>query len=218
MEFLRCKLRHDINNASLWDLTDKCQASFLNSLEMGVEFFALIVVLPFLTRYAPHRVRGLQLFKKEKLLAQGSIAALAIGTLCLGIAPAVLIAIAGKCFPALCICRDVLILPGITILALGTGQDSLLRSMTTELVDPSEISIVYSAITMLRAIGGSISGPIYAELYVVGMDHKNEGWLGLPFLFAGILFIVVLGLLAVLADPGEKGYEAIPETQHENNE
>jgi MFS family permease len=112
----------------------------------------------------------------------------------------------------------VLILPGIIILALGTGQDSLLRSMTTELVDPSEISIVYSAITMLRAIGGSISGPIYAELYVVGMDHKNEGWLGLPFLFAGILFIVVLGLLAVIADPGEKGYETIPEARREDDE
>jgi hypothetical protein len=76
-------------------LTNKCQASFLNSLEMGVEFFALIVVLPMLTKHAPHQVRGLRLFKKEKLLAQGSIAALAVGTLCLGIAPAVSIAIAG---------------------------------------------------------------------------------------------------------------------------
>jgi MFS family permease len=111
-----------------------------------------------------------------------------------------------------------LIVPGIIILALGTGQDSLLRSMTTELVDPSEISIVYSAITMLRAIGGSVSGPIYAELYVVGMDHMNEGWLGLPFLFAGILFIAVLGLLAVIADPGEEGYEVIPETRLEDDE
>jgi hypothetical protein len=62
---------------------------------MGVEFFALIVVLPMLTKHVPHQVRGLRLFKKEKLLAQGSIAALAVGTLCLGIAPAVSIAIAG---------------------------------------------------------------------------------------------------------------------------
>jgi hypothetical protein len=90
-------------------------------------------------------------------------------------APAVSIAIAGTCFPALCICCDVLILAGIIILALGTGQDSLPRSITTELVDPSEISIVYSTITMLRAIGGSVSGPIYAEHYVIGIDHQNEG-------------------------------------------
>jgi hypothetical protein len=95
LEFLRCKLRHNINNASLWDLTNKCQASFLNSLEMGVEFFALIVVLPMLTKHAPHQVRGLRLFKKEKLLAQGSVVVLAVGTLCLGLAPAVSIAIAG---------------------------------------------------------------------------------------------------------------------------
>lgn len=184
---------------------------------MGVEFIALVVLLPLLTKHVPNQVRSLRLFKREKLLAQGSLVALAVGTLCLGLAPVVSIAITGEHCPVLYI-RRVLIIKGIIILALGTGQDSLLRSMTTELVDPSEISIVYSAITMLRAIGGSVSGPIYAELYVIGMSHKEEGWLGMPFLFAGVLFVIILSLLAVLADPGEKGYEVIPETCREDDE
>jgi MFS family permease len=185
---------------------------------MGVEFIALVVLLPLLTKHVPNQVRGLRLFKREKLLAQGSLAVLAVGTLCLGLAPAVSVAIIGERFPPLYIRCCVLNFPGIIILALGTGQDSLLRSMTTELVAPSEISIVYSAITMLRAIGGSVSGPIYAELYVIGMNHKDEGWLGMPFLFAGVLFVIVLSLLAVITDPGETGYEAIPETRHEEDE
>jgi MFS family permease len=105
---------------------------------------------------------------------------------------------------------------GLVILSLGTGQDSLLRSMTTEMVDPSEISLVYSAITMLRGIGGSISGPIYAELYILGMNQDGNGWLGMPFLFAGVLFIIVLGLLSIIANPCTEGYETIPDLGQED--
>lgn len=103
---------------------------------------------------------------------------------------------------------------GIIVMALGTGQDSTLRSMATDLVDASGLSIVYSAITMLRAIGGSISGPIYAGLYDVGI--RNGGvWLGLPFMAAGLLFAVAFSLLILLKD--ESGYEAIGYQEDEDD-
>ena len=95
-------------------------------------------------------------------------------------------------------------------MALGTGQDSVLRSMATDMVDPSGVSIVYSAITMLRAIGGSISGPIYAGLYSAGMGAGNK-WMGLPFVVAGLLFAVACLLLLTLRD--ESGYEALSDRE-----
>jgi hypothetical protein len=64
---------------------------------MSVEFFALVVLLPLLTKYIPSIFHGLRLFQREKGLAQGSLLVLAAGTLCLGLAPAVPIAIIGTC-------------------------------------------------------------------------------------------------------------------------
>ena len=160
---------------------------------MGIEFVALVVLLPMLTSGLSPKFQQLSAFTKDKTFAQGSLIALAMGTFCLGFAPVVAIAIIG-----------------IIVLALGTGQDSLTRSMATDMVAVSDLSTMYSAITMLRAIGGSISVPIYAWLYTAGLKHKGEGWLGLPYLVAGALFVVALALLMVLRDPEKEnvdGYE-----------
>lgn len=151
---------------------------------MCIEFFALVVVLPALTSGLPSSFRTLSTFTKDKTFAQISLVVLALGCFCLGLAPVSAVAIIG-----------------IVVLALGTGQDSLTRSMATEMVSVSDLSTVYSAITMLRAIGGSISGPIYAWLYTAALRHKGEGWLGLPYLMAGVFFVVALALLTVVRDP-----------------
>jgi MFS family permease len=165
-------------------ITDIIQASFLSSLEMGIEFLALVIVLPALTAGLPSAFQKLPTFVKDKIFAQVSLVALAVGSFCLGLAPVAILAIVG-----------------IVVLAFGTGQDSLTRSMATEMVPVSDLSTLYSAITMSRAIGGSISGPIYAWLYTAALRHKGEGWLGLPYLVAGIFFVVALGLLTAIHDP-----------------
>lgn len=157
---------------------------------MSIEFFALVVILPALTTGLPSTYQRLSTFAKDKIFAQGSLIVLSVGSFCLGLAPVAVIAIIG-----------------IVVLALGTGQDSLTRSMATEMVAVSDLSTVYSAITMLRAIGGSISGPIYAWLYTAALRHKGEGWLGLPYLVAGVLFVVALGLLTFVHDPEKKVVE-----------
>lgn len=154
---------------------------------MSIEFLALVVLLPALTSGLPSRFQQLSTFAKDKTFAQASLVVLAVGTFCLGFAPVVAIAIVG-----------------IVVLALGTGQDSLTRSMATDMVNVGDLSTIYSAITMLRAIGGSISGPIYASLYTVALQRKGEAWLGLPYLVAGVLFVVAIGLLMVVRDPEKK--------------
>lgn len=97
---------------------------------------------------------------------------------------------------------------------MGAGQDSLLRSLATEMVPAQKISMIYSAITMLRAIGGSISGPIYAWLYTVGLQKQYDAWLGLPYVVAGGLFLIALALLTSLTVPERDGYEPIDDQEH----
>lgn len=162
------------------------QASFLTSFEMGVEFFALAFMLPALTSYLPTSFQNRTTFAKDKAFAVCSLALLATGLLCLGLAPVVGVAIAS-----------------IVILALGSGQDSLTRSMATEMVRTEDISTTYSAITMLRAIGGSISGPMYAWLYSIGLKQKSEAWVGLPYLVAGALFALATIMVASVWNPKE---------------
>jgi MFS family permease len=153
---------------------------------MSMEFVALVLVLPALTSILPASFRKASVFTKDKTLAQWSCGALAIGMLCLGLAPVVGLAIVG-----------------IVVLALGSGQDSLTRSMATEMVSTGDISVVYSAITMLRAIGGSISGPLSAWLYTVGLKQKGAVWLGLPYLVAGALFVLAVTVLTFVRNSKE---------------
>ncbi|KAJ4337401.1 hypothetical protein N0V87_004724 [Didymella glomerata] len=96
-----------------------------------------------------------------------------------------------------------LAIAGIVILALGSGQDSLTRSMVTEMVRSEDISTTYSAITMLRAIGGSISGPMCAWLYSIGLRQTGEAWIGLPYLVAGALFVLATFMVASVRNPKE---------------
>ncbi|KAH7134951.1 major facilitator superfamily domain-containing protein [Dendryphion nanum] len=167
-----------------WSFAD---ASFLNSLEMLIELITLIAILPLAT-YLLSRY-PLSPFSKDAHIARTSLFLLSAGCLLLGLSPSI--------GPAIL---------GIVTIALGTGQDSVLRSMATDMVEPNGVSIVYSAITMVRAIGGSISGPIYAGLYSAGLE-AGESWLGLPYLVAGMLCgIAALGVLG-LRDVG--GYERV---------
>ncbi|KAK7183939.1 hypothetical protein DPSP01_011737 [Paraphaeosphaeria sporulosa] len=176
-----------------WSFSD---ASFLNSLEMSVELLMLVFFLPLLTATLPVRFQNLSPAMKDKNVAGWSLLALAVGQLCLGFAPVAAVAILG-----------------VVIIAMGAGQDSLLRSLATEMVPTRDISMIYSAITMLRAIGGSVSGPIYAWLYAVGLRQRQEVWIGLPYIVAGLLFLVALGLLMGLEVPEREGYEAIEEDE-----
>lgn len=153
---------------------------------MGVEFLALAFLLPILTSNMPAKFHKATTFTKDRVVALWSLIALAVGTLCLGIAPIVGIAVSG-----------------IVILALGSGQDSLTRSMATEIVRSDEISTMYSAITMLRAIGGSISGPIYAWLYTAGLKQSSDMWLGLPYMIASALFVTAVAVLLSIRNTKE---------------
>ena len=196
------------------------QASFLGSLEMGVELFMLVLVLPLITVIVP-RLQRLSPSTKDKHIAEWSLVALAVGQLCLGFAPVAAVAITGTSAVGKTRCAicngfgTTLTSLGIVILALGAGQDSLLRSLATELVANSEVSTMYSAITMLRAIGGSVSGPFYAWLYTLGLRQRSAIWLGLPYLVAGALFVVALILLISLTVKERDGYEAIEEQEED---
>jgi hypothetical protein len=66
----------------------------LSSLQMAVEFTSLLVLLPLITSIFARQ--GFSTFHRNKYTAQACIAILAIGTVCLAIAPVVGLAILGK--------------------------------------------------------------------------------------------------------------------------
>jgi MFS family permease len=154
---------------------------------MGMELLPLLLLLPLALHFLSRL--GFSPFSIDAYVSKASVALLFIGAVTIGLAPHAYVAILG-----------------IAIVALGTGQDSALRSMTTDMVEPSGVSIIYSAITMLRGIGASVSGPIYAGLYSVGLRYGGV-WLGLPFLAAGVFFAGGLALLLCLKDTYHESVE-----------
>jgi hypothetical protein len=67
----------------------------LNSLETSVELLMLVVILPLLTLTLPASFQRLSPAMKDKHIAGWSLLALAVGQLCLGLAPIAAIAILG---------------------------------------------------------------------------------------------------------------------------
>ncbi|KAF1955940.1 hypothetical protein CC80DRAFT_414656, partial [Byssothecium circinans] len=79
-----------------WSFAD---ANMLNSMEMAFEFVSLILLLPLLTSFLSKR--GLSAFYNNKYTAQASIAALAVGCICIAFAPVAGIAILGMLLPSI---------------------------------------------------------------------------------------------------------------------
>jgi len=86
--------------------------------------------------------------------------------------------------PAILICGQV-------ILSIGSAFLVNTRSLATSLVLPDHVGTLYSAIAIAQGLGILISGPLFANLFRLGM-HLGKAWLGLPFLQAALFFVVAV--------------------------
>lgn len=147
------------------------EASYLLSMRGAVNLLVLLVLLPATSTYL-EAGRGLSTKVRDKRLTQASILLLLLGF--------ILIFFAFK---------PLIIVFGLVIFALGSGFAVPARSLVTELVDKEILGTVYSAISVVIAIGMLVAGPLLANTFRWGMG-LGEFWLGLPFLVAGLLYIV----------------------------
>jgi MFS family permease len=77
---------------------------------------------------------------------------------------------------------------GQVILSIGSAFLITTRSLATSLVLPDHVGTLYSAIAIAKGLGVLVSGPLFANLYRLGMSI-GKAWLGLPFLLVAVCYV-----------------------------
>lgn len=158
------------------------RANYLWALGEGVQLAILLVLLPGIGRILNHKL-GWGVFSADSTMAQSSAVLLGLGTLLMGVAG-----------------RVPFLVVGIVLASSGAGLQSLLRSLITDSISPTDVSVVYSVVTILHVVGGSLAGPLYSTTFSAGL-RLGSGWTGLPFIIAGGLGLVSFALLLLLRRP-----------------
>ena len=79
-------------------------------------------------------------------------------------------------------------------MSMGAGIVALLRSIVASQVSAKNVSVIFSAMTMLMNIASAICGPLYNQIFSAGL-RLNPSWSGLPYFVAGAM----LALFSVMA-------------------
>ncbi|PQE07205.1 major facilitator superfamily transporter protein [Rutstroemia sp. NJR-2017a BVV2] len=115
--------------------------------------------------------------KRDLLLAKYSFYSILIGFLILGFAPSIAV-----------------FMLGLTILAIGSCYNSLVRSLMSLYVDEKYLSRLFSLVGMVEIIGSLFGAPMMAGLFTLGM-RLGGGWIGLPYYGLAGLCGVCIGIL-----------------------
>ncbi|KAI1810316.1 MFS general substrate transporter [Poronia punctata] len=91
------------------------------------------------------------------------------------------------------------VLPGIIFLSLSTGLAPLCRSLVSRLVNPEQMSQVFTIVSIVEGIGALPAGPFLAWTFSLGM-RVGGVWVGLPFFVLAALGALVFGVLFLVYD------------------
>ncbi|KAJ5419500.1 uncharacterized protein N7487_003050 [Penicillium crustosum] len=83
---------------------------------------------------------------------------------------------------------------GQIILSIGSSFLVTTRSLATALVLPDHVGTLYSVIAIAQSVGVLVAGPLFANLFRLGM-HLGNAWMGLPFLQASLFFVVAVAAI-----------------------
>jgi MFS family permease len=79
----------------------------------------------------------------------------------------------------------------LILLALSDGMDATAHSLITSVISSTEVSTIYTGITVVSGIGGMVAGPVIALTFEGGM-HAGGRWIALPFLIVLALCFSIL--------------------------
>ncbi|KAJ5623363.1 MFS transporter [Penicillium lividum] len=159
-----------------YDMT-LARAGFVISIKSVATVATYILLLPGAS-WLLQKQLGLSDTRKDMVLARGSIVVLSIGFFIVAWSPTVAMATVG-----------------FLISTLGRGFGNLIRSLVTSLVPPEFIGRMYTMITVIETFGILISGPLLAALFQAGLNQGDVRWLGLPFIVAGGMGVMVAVVL-----------------------
>jgi hypothetical protein len=96
---------------------------------------------------------------------------------------------------------------GLIWYALGAGMAALVRSLINALVEQHHVGTVNSLIGFMEMVGLTVAGPLLAKSLSVGLN-LGGAWVGLPFITAGLFFIVSTAILWMIRLPGVRLVES----------
>lgn len=151
-----------------WTLS---QSAYLGSVRAAIMLLTLLIGLPLASTYLL-RHRSFSPFSKDVLLLRTSFSAVSIGLLVEGLAPDIPTFIIGCC-----------------IATVGMGATALIRSLLSTLVQQDEVARLFAVMSLVWTAAMLVASPAVATLFSEGLKRGGI-WTGLPFLFAGLLFVV----------------------------
>jgi hypothetical protein len=89
---------------------------------------------------------------------------------------------------------------GLVWYALGAGMAALVRSLINALVEEHHVGTVNSLIGFMEMVGMTAAGPLLAKSLDVGLN-LGGAWVGLPFIAAGLFFVISTAILWMLKLP-----------------
>ncbi|PWY87875.1 MFS general substrate transporter [Aspergillus sclerotioniger CBS 115572] len=148
------------------------QSGYLLSLSAAMHIILACAILPWthrflLTIYARNNAASADL-----LLAKGSVVFLAAGPLIMGLAS-----------------HPGMLVLGLMLFIMGTGFRQSVQSYLTGAVPPENITLLYTSITVLDALGSLAAAPLLAYTLAAGIQAGGMA-MGLPFLLAAGLYTV----------------------------
>ncbi|KAI8961983.1 MFS general substrate transporter [Daldinia sp. FL1419] len=166
------------------------KTGYVQSTYGAAQVVQALVILPWITRYVmksttPKSIRAPDEQHRDLSLARWSYTLLAVGIFVLGLAPT----LSGFIF-------------GLILMALGSGFNSLTRSLMSLYVDPEHRSRLFSLVAMADVVGSVYAQPFLAALFALGMK-LGGGWIGLPYYGLSILVSIVATLLLFVKVPKE---------------
>lgn len=156
------------SNRFSWSIA---RASSLITLKGIINLVTLLFILPWLSAWL-NKDLHLSPAAKDLCIVQGSVWILTLGSAIMAVAT-----------------HPALFIAGVSLLACGWGFYSALRSLAMELVSPSQVGIVNTAIGFAQSTGSLVSGPILAATFRWGMQ-KDGLLVGLPYMVAAGLFFL----------------------------
>lgn len=130
-----------------------------------------VLILPTISQFLLVR-KGLSSLAKDMWISEGSVALLVVGAFAIGLAssPAALVF-------------------GISISALGSAFSLSARSILATVANEHHIAMLYTTVSFVELGGLFIASPVLATSFRIGLEWGGA-WIGLPFLSAGVLFIL----------------------------
>ncbi|EED14312.1 conserved hypothetical protein [Talaromyces stipitatus ATCC 10500] len=158
------------------------KAAFVISLRAVGNLFVLAFLLPTLSELISRRTR-LAGEVKDKLLSQFSVVTIILGYILIFVADSPL---------ALSI--------GVILSALVSAFTVTARSILSSLVDQRHLATVYTGLSVMTYSGMVAGGPLLASSFHWGMKF-GDPWMGLPFIVAAGLYVVILLVISMARMP-----------------